>query len=121
MPLRDLEEFTVRKPIPAPAAIEGLGLTKRGRDDVNTPARGRAVLVVLALALLFTTEANLVNAGEVVLTRDQPYPVLADDVLAILGEEPSATVDTGGFLRGSRYTSVGHEAHPFLVRASGCS
>jgi hypothetical protein len=97
MPLRDLEEFAVGEPIPAPAASERLGLAERGRDDVLATTFGGPVHPVRAFADLFTTEADLVDAGAVVLTRDDPAakPPVEADLVAVLRKELAAALYAG--------------------------
>jgi hypothetical protein len=87
--LGSLVKLGVREALSASLAAEGLRLTQRVRDDVNTPACRRAVLEVLAFTLLFPTEADFVDAGAVVLTRDDPAaePPVEPDLVGQLGVE----------------------------------
>jgi hypothetical protein len=94
--LHDLEHLPVGEPLAATLAAKGLSPLERGRDDMNTPAFRRAVLKVLALAVLAaTTERDLVDAGLVLLRGDEPNAILEADLGAVLAVELAATLDPG--------------------------
>jgi hypothetical protein len=114
MILGSLEKLGVRETLTASLAAEGLRLTQRGCDDVDTSARWRAVLEVLALAVLATaTEGDFVDAGCVVLAGNEPDIAREDDVVAVDAVELAAALYPGlGFLSGLGYSGVGHEAIP---------
>jgi hypothetical protein len=93
--LLNLNDVSVRKTLATPGTLPGLRAGYGGCVDVLT--RRVPALEILTFAALATTAENyLVDAGGVVLARDEPDTVLEGNLVGVLGVEVAASLNSGG-------------------------
>jgi hypothetical protein len=116
-----LDHLTARQALGAAYTLASLSACDGGSHNVLAGLEVAVKVEVLALAGLSATEANLVDAGTVMLRRYVPDTLLVADVLGVLCIESAASVDSGGGLleRWVRYSLYCHQDNPLVVGPRG--